>query len=296
MLNLAFLVELIFVIGFPLALGAWIQRRWRLTWLLFAAGAVTFGLSQAVHLPLNQVIFSLLGTPDSLPAWANALLLGLTAGLCEEGARYAAYRWVLKDLDRVHAALLFGVGHGGIESIVFVGLLVGVVFLNMSALQSFDFQGWALPGGQLAQLQTQMDAYWGQIWYTPLLGAVERLFSVAFHMAMAVLVLIAVRVQRLGYWLLAVGLHTGINAAAMATAEAGWNPAATEGVIGLFALLTLLITRLIWRVARKAVWGDQNHGNSIVDNTRLESLSLSSPRRQTANERLRETIERSKWE
>ncbi|MBW2498438.1 MAG: hypothetical protein JRF61_14285, partial [Deltaproteobacteria bacterium] len=36
-------VELVFVFGFPLALGAWLHRRFGVSWLLFVAGAVTFG-------------------------------------------------------------------------------------------------------------------------------------------------------------------------------------------------------------------------------------------------------------
>ncbi len=296
MLNLAFIIELTFVIGYPLLLGAWMRHRWRLSWLLFVAGALTFGLSQAVHLPLNQAIFALLGTPNPLPPWANFLLLGLTAGLCEESARYAAYRWVLKDLRRVREALLFGAGHGGIESIVFVGLLVGAAFMSMSALQDFNYQAWALPGGQLTNLQAQMDAYWGQVWYAPLLGAVERLFSVIFHMGMAVLVHQAVLARRPGYWLLAIGLHTGANASALATAEAGWSPVATEGIVGLFALLSLGLVRFFW-LKEKTDESSQLEGvEAASELADLEPLSLKARPQQTAEERLRESIERSKWE
>jgi predicted cobalt transporter CbtA len=39
------------MILFPLVLGWWIRRRYRVGWGIFWAGAATFILSQSVHLP-----------------------------------------------------------------------------------------------------------------------------------------------------------------------------------------------------------------------------------------------------
>ena len=284
MLTVAFIIELLLVFGFPLALGVWLHRRFRVSWLLFAAGAVTFGLSQAVHLPLNQAVFALVGEPDPR---ATALILGLTAGLCEETARYAAYRWVLRDLRDWRQALMFGAGHGGIESIIFVGLLVGAVLLNMTALQGTDLETWGLPAGQAAQLQGQLEVYWGQEWMMPLLAAVERLFSITFHVGMAVLVLQAVVRRKPGYWILAIGLHTAVNALALTTVEAGWNPIATEGVIGLFALLALGII-LVFRPDTD----EQAQGVAPI----LPPLPVAPQQPLTPEERLRRQIEKSKYE
>jgi uncharacterized membrane protein YhfC len=284
MLTVAFIIELLLVFGFPLALGVWLRRRFRVSWLLFAAGAVTFGLSQAVHLPLNQAVFALVGEPDPR---ATALILGLTAGLCEETARYAAYRWVLRDLRDWRQALMFGAGHGGIESIVFVGLLVGAVLLNMTVLQGTDLETWGLPAGQAAQLQGQLEVYWEQEWMMPLLAAVERLFSITFHVGMAVLVLQAVVRRKPGYWILAIGLHTAVNALALTTVEAGWNPVATEGVIGLFALLALGII-LVFRPDTD----EQAQGIAPT----LPPLPAAPQRPLTPKERLRQQIEKSKYE
>lgn len=290
MLTLALVIELAFVIGFPLALGAWLHRRFQVSWLLFVAGAITFGLSQALHLPLNEGIFALIGEPSTLPEWAIAFILGLTAGICEETARYAAYRWVLRDLRRWREALMFGVGHGGIESIVFVGLMVGVALLNMTALQRADLEAWGLPGGQTTQLGKQLDAYWGQAWATPLLAAAERLFSITFHVGMAVLVLQAVIQRQPSYWLLAIGLHTAGNALAVITLNAGWSLLATEGVIGIFALVALVI---ILRFRPKV-----GSSGEVALGSRPSPPPLpTSPRRPlTPEEQLRRQIEESKYE
>ncbi len=289
MLTLALIIELVFVVGFPLALGAWLQRRFRVSWLLFVAGAVTFGLSQAVHLPLNEVLFALIGKPNPLPGWATALVLGLTAGLCEETARYVAYRWALRDLRAWREALMFGVGHGGIEAMVLVGLVVGATLLNMAALKGADLETWGLPAGQVAQLQWQLDAYWGQEWGTPLLAAVERLFAMMFHTGMAVLVLQAVGKRRKRYWVLGIGLHAAVNALALITVQRGWSLIATEGVIGFFGLVGLGI---VWVFRPK---GDEAAGEPQGGEV-LPPLPALSRRALTAEERLREQIEKSKYE
>jgi uncharacterized membrane protein YhfC len=287
MLTFALIAELVIVIGFPLLLGAWLQRRFRVSWLLFAAGAITFGLSQAVHLPLNAVIFALVGDPNPLPEWVMALTLGFTAGLCEETARYAAYRWVLRDVRSWREALMFGAGHGGIESVLFVGLIVGVTLLNMAFLQGADLQAWGISAGQTAQLQGQLAGFWGQAWTVPLLAAAERIFSITFHMGMAVLVLQAVVRRRPAYWLLAIGLHTAGNALAVITLGAGWSLIATEGVVGFFALVALGII-LAFR-PREAE-------DSEDERPSLRPLPAAPKRPLTVQERLRRQIEDSKYE
>jgi uncharacterized membrane protein YhfC len=283
-LAIAFIIELVLVFGFPLALGVWLRRRFRVSWLFFVAGGITFGLSQAIHLPLNQAVLALAGGPEPQAA---ALVLGLTAGLCEETARYVAYRWVLTDLREWRQALMFGAGHGGIESIVFVGLLVGAVLLNMTVLHGMTLEAWGLPPGQAAQLQGKLEDYWGQEWTMPLLAAVERLFSITFHVGMAVLALQAVAQKKPSYWILAIALHTSANALAVTTAEADWDLIATEGVIGLFALLALGVM-LVFRPDT-----DEQTQSSAPD---LPPLPVTPQQPPTPEERLRRQIEESKYE
>jgi uncharacterized membrane protein YhfC len=285
MLTIALLIELCFVILFPLALGAWLRRRWGVSWLVFLAGVVTFGLSQAVHLPLNEVIFARWGADWS--ARTTALALGLTAGLCEETARYVAYRWAWRDLRSWREALMFGAGHGGIESIVFVGLMVGSGWLNMALLQGSDLETWGLTAGQAAQLQAQLDVYWSQDWTTPLLAALERLFAITFHLGMAVLVLQAVKLG-IGYLVLGIGLHTAVNALALLAMQAGWSLAAVEGVVGGFALLAVGI---VW-------WFRPKRPEAPVEEPgpALPPLPVVPRRKLSEEERLRRQIQESKYE
>src|SRR5215467_2404292 len=45
-------IEVLLLVGGPLAVGASLVRRWHRSWTLFFAGAVAFVASQVVHLPL----------------------------------------------------------------------------------------------------------------------------------------------------------------------------------------------------------------------------------------------------
>lgn len=243
MLTGAFVIEIIFVFGFPIALGVYLRRRFDTPWTLYLAGAATFIASQVVHIPLNLGIGQLLREagflelPETPRLLLGAVITGLSAGVCEEGARYLAYRYVITKARTWREALMFGAGHGGFESMFLVGLSVAIIFVFMIFARGADASAIGFTAEQVA-------AYWGQAWYNPLLGAVERLFAICLQVALAVLVLQVFTRHTIGYLFLAIGWHTLADGVAVATVGWGWSFVAIEGLIGLFALGSLGI---IWR-------------------------------------------------
>jgi uncharacterized membrane protein YhfC len=92
----------------------------------------------------------------------------------------------------------------------------------------------SLDGSTKARIVAQAQYYWGMPPYLPLLGGLERLFAMCFHVAMALLVLAAVTRRRLDLLLLAMVLHASVNAVAVMVSQ--WcGPEATEAVLALFA-------------------------------------------------------------
>ncbi|MBC7250997.1 MAG: YhfC family intramembrane metalloprotease [Anaerolineae bacterium] len=252
MLVVTFVIEIIFVFGFPIALGVYLRRRFDTPWKLYWVGAATFIASQVVHIPLNLGLGQLLpwgNLPSQLPP-AQLLLLsavvGLSAGVCEEGARYLAYRFVIKQARTWREALMFGAGHGGFESMFLVGLSVALTFVFMLFARGADVSAIGLTPDQVA-------AYWGQAWYNPLLGAAERLFAICLHVALAVLVLQAFTRQNIGYLFLAIGWHALVDGVAVMTLGWGWPFAAIEGLLGLLALVSLAL-----------IWAYRPRSNSIA--------------------------------
>ncbi|HET59587.1 MAG TPA: YhfC family intramembrane metalloprotease, partial [Chloroflexi bacterium] len=131
MLTAAFIVAFLLEIFLPFVLGVYVWKKFGANWKVFALGAAAFVVSQIIHIPLlglYQRGFTLLGiTPTTMPFLQfnliHALMLGLLAGICEEPMRWIAFKLLKKQGDTSRAAVMLGLGHGGVESIL-VGLSV----------------------------------------------------------------------------------------------------------------------------------------------------------------------------
>jgi uncharacterized membrane protein YhfC len=197
---LAFGIQSPLMILLPLGLGWWVRRRHGIGWRVFAIGAATFVLSQVVHLPLNYAL-GLFGGGRGVALWPlvwMALVVGLTSGVFEEGARWLVLRHWLRDARGWAAALQFGAGHGGVEAILF-GLLAA---LGMISALAVSLSGQSIP---------ELALYWQTPWYEFILAGLERAFALALHIALSMLVMRAVTSRRLGYFLAAIAAHGAMN-------------------------------------------------------------------------------------
>jgi uncharacterized membrane protein YhfC len=228
-----------------LGLGVWLARRRRLPWGLFGIGAATFVLSQIAHIPFNSLVLnrllSALGWPDAASTGGligASVLLGLSAGVFEEGARYLTYRFWAKKARSWEESLMIGAGHGGIEAVL-LGLLAAYALLQALALRGVDLTT-VVPADQLQTARLQLEAFWATPWYGVLLGAVERLFAICLHLSLSVMVLQCFT-RRQWLWLpLAIGWHALLDAVAVA-AGVRLGPYWTEALVGLMAMISLAI-------------------------------------------------------
>jgi uncharacterized membrane protein YhfC len=237
------------MIAMPIILGIYLINRFHSSWKIWLIGAATFIVSQVFHLPFNTYILNPLleNIQQTLPGAAGiliiAILLGLSAGVFEECARYGMFNWFLKDNRTWRSAVLAGAGHGGAESII-LGALVLWGFINMMAYRNLDLSSLNISPDQLAIARQQVQAYWSLPWYSTLLGAVERIFTIPFHI-MASVVVLQVFTRRPGHrvlrWLaLAIVLHTIMDASAVFIANQ-WGGYAAEAVLGILAIVDIMI-------------------------------------------------------
>jgi uncharacterized membrane protein YhfC len=231
------------MLALPLGLALLISRRMRMEWKLFFSGGVVFIVSQLGHVPFNALALNpLLGrlglavphTARDLAAFA--LLVGLSAGVFEEGARYLMYRLWLRQARSWPQALMLGAGHGGAEAIL-LGLLAALALVQALIFRTADL-GVLLPEDQLALAEQQLAQYWSLTWYESLLGALERAFALTVHLALSVMVLQATQPAKSGWLALAILWHTLVNALAVFSFRS-WGALAAEGVIALTALVSL---------------------------------------------------------
>jgi uncharacterized membrane protein YhfC len=247
-LYVTYLINGILMVAMPLGLAIYLTRTWKLPWRFWLVGAAVFILSQVGHIPFNAGLTALFQKnilPHPPEAWKNlfnAVVLGLSAGLFEELSRYAMFRWWLKDARSWRKGVLAGAGHGGAEAII-LGLLVLFTYIQMIALRDPAVVA-ALPAAQAGAIKAQVAAYWSAPWYSTLLGALERSFTIPLQITFAVIVLQAfVRKQSFWVWI-AVLFHAlvdGVLVFVAPTVGIYWIEVFAAGfaVLGLIVIFSL---------------------------------------------------------
>jgi len=211
----------------PVILAALLRRRYQVPWIVFCLGALTFVASQAVHLPLNSLLerIGLLpsGAAENVPLWQTALVLGLTAGVCEELARAATYA-IARRWRRYEDAVMIGLGHGGIESMLIGGVLTATSVSSLLALGSQDLSSLGLPVEQVQAVLAQSEVLRSSP-ELAILPVLERLAALGLHVSMSVLVLQAFTRHNPAWVGAAIAAHAAFDALALVLSQRvsnGW--------------------------------------------------------------------------
>ncbi|MGD0878791.1 MAG: YhfC family glutamic-type intramembrane protease [Anaerolineales bacterium] len=236
------------MVGMPVGLAIYLSDRWKLGGRIWWIGAATFVLSQTGHIPFNWVVGKVLNQ-TGMVAWDptyqlifNAVFLGVSAGIFEEGARYIVLRCWAKEVRSWRKGVLFGAGHGGAEAII-LGAITLYAFLQLIAIKDADLSK-LFPASQLALAQRQVQAYWSATWYASMLGALERFFTIPCQIAMAVMVTQVFVRRNIGWLLAAISYHALLDGVAV-VGQKYINPLGLEGMIGIFAILSVAIIFLL---------------------------------------------------
>ena len=242
----------VFVVGYPLVLAVVAHRRLHVGWRYLAYGAIVFFVFQlATRVPAVQLIQSaiaeqLKASPELM--WTWLVLLAVTAGLFEEVGRYIGYRVLMRREDKTWSkAIMYGLGHGGLESIVLVGGLTLVGLINLWSLASGGLS--QLPEDQRALAAQQLQVLNSQPGWAALLSAWERLWTVPIQVAFSVIVLQVFRRGKLIWLLWAVLGHAFVDLVAVGLQQVLGpgigSSLIIEGVVGVFGLIAVWI---IWRL------------------------------------------------
>ena len=249
----------VFVVAYPLALAVLAHRRLHVGWRYLAYGAIVFFVFQlATRVPAVQLIQSAFG--EQLKAsptlmWTWLVVLALTAGLFEEVGRYIGYRVFMRRQEKTWSkAIMCGIGHGGLESIVPVGGLTLIGLVNL----------WSVARGGLTQLPEhqrvlaaqQIATLNAQPAWAALLSAWERPWTVPIQVAFSVVVL-QVFVCGKSIWLLwAILGHAFVDLVAVGLQQVlgpslGWS-LVIEVVVAVFGLIAVWISGPCGKCQRRA--------------------------------------------
>ncbi len=248
MITLGFTISVLLMILIPVTLAGFHRRHFPAPWILFAVGTVTFIGSQVVHFPLNDLLAHLHILPEtgitqpSISLVQSSLVLGFTAGLCEETARAAGY-WLLKKYRNLEDGIMIGLGHGGIELMIFGGVLTAATISSLAPMIGTDLSELELTSDQLSLLNTQLQA----LATSPLLSAVsplvERLLAMMIYIILSMVVLQAFRHRNLIYYFAAIGYHMSFDAVAVYVSSI-----VTNHYLVFLLLIVILLPGLIWLI------------------------------------------------
>ncbi len=224
----AIVTVLLITILVPLGIMLCLHKRGS-PWNAFLIGAGTFVLFALVLESLlhNLVLRSAAGAVLQGNIWLYALYGGLAAGLFEETGRLLAFQFALrKRRDRL-TALAYGIGHGGAEAF----LLVGLTMISNLVLGLLYPDAGTAP----SELAPAMELLFSTPAASFLLGGLERLTAMTLHVALSVLVFASVRTARRWLFPAAVLTHAAVDFAVV-IANTCLPLAATEALILLLTL------------------------------------------------------------
>ena len=149
----------------------------------------------------------------------HLVFLSVSAGVFEECGRWVFMR--AGKTDDLWKGIAFGIGHGGIESV----LVAGIGCLNIAF--------------------TYPSSVWPSI-TDYLLVSAERIFAMVFHVGLSVIVLIGRERRRSVFLLVAIILHTAIDFAGLYAARAGLGHWKNEAILAACATGVLVSSLLYY--------------------------------------------------
>jgi len=216
----------------PVILAFTLHRKLKFLWKSVLIGALIFLIFQVLtRVPLIGYL--------SQKIWFRefqmghfvlyGFLLALTAGLCEEIGRFIGFKFFLKSHLTWENGIGYGIGHGGLESVTFVGInyliyLIASIIINTGHSLPSVFQ-------PVMSLLTQTPSY------QFLLGGIERVFALTVQIGFSPIVLYAVKNRKISFLLLAILLHTLLDFSVVLLSK---NVLLAESVVGIFAIISFM--------------------------------------------------------
>ncbi len=196
--------------GLPIGLLLYAMNKLKAKMISFWIGAATFVvfalvLEQLLHIGMiNQFGEALTGN-----ILIKAIYGGLAAGIFEEVGRFISMKLFMKRLLNKENAFMYGVGHGGIEAMIIVGMttvsnLISAYMINTGlmekSLELFDSDIKQQTIDQLTVLWTTspVDFY---------MAGVERVVAITLHLSLSYIVYRAVKDGKIQLLFLSVALH-----------------------------------------------------------------------------------------
>lgn len=239
----------IFAITVPVVLiVAWKMRN-RKSLVPFFVGICIFLLFAKGLEMIPHTLFVLTDNPVSRVVTGNVLLYalygGLAAGLFEEIGRYVAFRFLVRKYPEKETAVTYGIGHGGIECILVLGLGYLQYYTYGQLINNGTLQKMMESAGgndqMTASFQTLVDTVTSIQKSTCWFAGWERISALMLQIALSILVFQAVKEAGKKHMLwVAVLLHAAADIPAGFYQKGAIPLLTAEIMIFVFAVLVFL--------------------------------------------------------
>lgn len=236
--------SLIIAICLPIALIIVAKAKFKSKLSTFFIGAGTFIVSAMILEQIFHLIaLSLVGEENITSSiWIYGLYGGLAAAVFEETGRFIAMKFFLKkNLDRKNA-FMYGIGHGGIEAMLIVGLTCVSNIASSMAINSGTMENVlsVLDDNTKQQTYEQLSQLWTLPSYQFYMGGIERILAIAAQIVMAFFMYKGVKFAKKQFILLAYLYHFLIDFSTVVLAK--YLPiSVVEIVIFVYAVLGIWI-------------------------------------------------------
>ncbi len=260
----------------PIGLAIALRRNYIVAWFLFCVGMITFVGSQIYHIPLNNWLtdVGIIGPimADDPNFIRTAVILGFSAAISETLARVIGYAVLFryKAAENHADGVMVGLGHGGIEAMLFGAVLTAASLTSLLALQGTDLASLDLTAEQLSAVTKQLAAFDANL-LLPFVSLFERLIAMTLHVTISVMVWQAFKYRQWVYIVIGILYHALFDFTAV------FVPQHIENVYFIEALLFVMMlpgALWLWRTWPKEV-KPTRYLNSVGTDLRLFGTALS---------------------
>ncbi|WP_141535098.1 YhfC family intramembrane metalloprotease [Bacillus cereus] len=235
-------IQLVLSILVPIIALVYFRKKYHINWKIVGVGVLIFiGFTQILETPFqlfmrgNPTISEFLKNP-----FIFSIFGGLTAGIFEELGRFVAFYYLLKKYRDYKDGLAYGIGHGGIESIL-VGGFAGLQTLTFAT--SINNGSFAQMVEQYPQLVHVKDMLIAQPAYFYLFGSLERIMALVLQIAFTLLVLYAVKQKKYIFLAYAILFHAFVDFFAALYQTKTINIFVAEGITLLCTIGAVVLIR-----------------------------------------------------
>lgn len=207
-------VSLVIAFGLPIGLMIYGRVKLKANWIWVVIGAVTFVIFALVlEQILHIVMLRRLGNVFAGNVLLRAVYGGLAAGIFEEVGRFVSMNIFKKHNLGKQNAFMYGVGHGGIEAIILVGITYISNLLTSFMINTGTFEDSLsmLDDKMKEDTLNQVSLLWTLHPTVFFMAGVERIIAIALHICLSYIVYRAVVDSKIQLLLLSIVIHAGID-------------------------------------------------------------------------------------